>query len=421
MKTLRKTAICALLAASTMLTALPAAADETLTFVSWMKDEPGYGDWWNEIIAEFEETHPGVTINMSRVSRAEYADTMFTMFAGGNPPDIVHLAAFEFQPFANEGWMEPLGPWIEKSGLDLTGWAGQSTCEWKGETVCIMLLYTGFVMAYNEAIFAEAGVEVPTDWDGYLKAAQDLRKDTDGDGILDQYGIALPFDDPASVMQEALNFVLDTGGRWTVDGEPAFDRPEVIEGLARYKMLFRESLTPKELSSADVRQLLLEGRLAMTVDGGWINNTFRSASPEVQQHLKITQSPFSPPLGGTSNVLGMSADMSDEKKELVWDFIEMTASPKYQQRFAEWAKTPAPRPGMDYTQLMADNPSFEVLAKAAKDAAAADVDRLPKGLELENNEVVKIFYKVAQQMILQDLDPAEAAKRLQKEVTRIKD
>ena len=60
-------------------------------------------------------------------------------------------------------------------------------------------------------------------------------------------------------------------------------------------------------------------------------------------------------------------------------------------------------------------------ATAAADAAAANVDRLPKGLELENNEVVKVFYKVAQQMILQDLDPAEAAKRLQEQVSRIKD
>ncbi len=99
----------------------------------------------------------------------------------------------------------------------------------------------------------------------------------------------------------------------------------------------------------------------------------------------------------------------------------LTAFFKYQQRFAEWAKTPAPRPGLDYSELMAENPSFEVLAKAAADAAAANVDRLPKGLELENNEVVKVFYKVAQQMILQDLDPAEAAKRLQEQVSRIKD
>ena len=71
--------------------------------------------------------------------------------------------------------------------------------------------------------------------------------------------------------------------------------------------------------------------------------------------------------------------------------------------------------------LLGTETAFEVLAKAAADAAAANVDRLPKGLELENNEVVKVVYKVAQQMILQDLDPAEAAKRLQEQVSRIKD
>lgn len=415
---LKHTALGAALALSTSLTALTVQA-ETLTFVSWMKDEPGYGDWWNEIIADYEDTHPGVEVKMSRVSRDDYADTMFTMFAGGNPPDIVHLAAFEFQPFADAGWMEPLGPWIEKSGLDLTGWAGQSTCEWDGETVCVMLLYTGFIMAYNEKLFEEAGLDIPTDWDSFLNAARVLKQDTDDDGVYDQLGIALPFQGDAAVMQEALNYVLDAGGAWTVDGEPAFDRPEVIEGLRRWKQLFDEGLTPKELSSADVRQLLLEGRLAMTVDGGWINNTFRSASPEVQQHLKIAKSPFSPPLGGTSNVLGMAADLSEEKQQLVWDFIALTASEKYQQRFAEWGKTPAPRPGLDYSALIAENPSFEVLAQAAADAAAGGVDRLPKGLELENNEVVKIFFKVAQQMMIRDMSPEEAAKTLQQEVTRI--
>lgn len=415
---LKHTALGAALALSTSLTALTVQA-ETLTFVSWMKDEPGYGDWWNEIIADYEDTHPGVEVKMSRVSRDDYADTMFTMFAGGNPPDIVHLAAFEFQPFADAGWMEPLGPWIEKSGLDLTGWAGQSTCEWDGETVCVMLLYTGFIMAYNEKLFEEAGLDIPTDWDSFLNAARVLKQDTDDDGVYDQLGIALPFQGDAAVMQEALNYVLDAGGAWTVDGEPAFDRPEVIEGLRRWKQLFDEGLTPKELSSSDVRQLLLEGRLAMTVDGGWINNTFRSASPEVQQHLKIAKSPFSPPLGGTSNVLGMAADLSDEKKQLVWDFIALTASEKYQQRFAEWGKTPAPRPGLDYSALIAENPSFEVLAQAAADAAAGGVDRLPKGLELENNEVVKIFFKVAQQMMIRDMSPEDAAKTLQQEVTRI--
>jgi len=419
MRSLTKTAVGAALALTTSLTALPAAAQE-LSFISWMTGEPGYGDWWNEIVAEFEETHPGVTIKMSRVSRDEYADTMFTLFAGGNPPDIVHLAAFEFQPFANEGWLEPLDERFAQTDIPLDDWAGQATCEWEGQTVCMMLLYSGFIMAYNEKLLEEAGVEeVPTDYESFFRAAQKVTRDVDGDGVNDFLGTVMPTTGDASVMQEALGFVIDAGGSWTVDGEPAFDRPEVIQGLENWKRFFDEGVSPMEVSSADARQFFLEGRQAMTIDGPWITGVINSAAPEVKQHLKIAPSPLTPPLGGTSNVLAMPSELSDEKKDLVWDFIQLTASEKYQKRFSELGGSPAPRPGLDYSAIIAENPGFAIIQEATETAAAAGIDRLPKGLELENNEVVKIFFEQAQRMLVGGLDPAEAVKNLQEEVTRI--
>ena len=78
--------------------------DTTLTFISWQVDEPGVGDWWRTAIEEFEGNNEGVTIDFTKVARPEYADTFLTLFAGGTPPDIVHLAAFEFQQFADAGW-----------------------------------------------------------------------------------------------------------------------------------------------------------------------------------------------------------------------------------------------------------------------------------------------------------------------------
>ena len=41
------------------------------------------------------------------------------MFASGSPPDIVHLAAFEYQQFADQGFMEPLDKWIKGDDSDL--------------------------------------------------------------------------------------------------------------------------------------------------------------------------------------------------------------------------------------------------------------------------------------------------------------
>ncbi|WP_159587812.1 ABC transporter substrate-binding protein [Chelativorans xinjiangense] len=399
--------------------ALPARA-ETLTFVSWMKGEPGYGDWWNEVIAKFESEHPGVEVEMTKVERSTYADTMFTMFAGGSPPDIVHLAAFEYQPFADEGWLEDLGPWIERAGLDLNGWAGQETCEWKGQTYCLMLLYTAYIFAYNEQALNEAGVEnLPSDWESFLDAARKATRDTDGDGVTDVYGLGLDTTGGTNMMHDMLHFVLDAGGAWTVDGEPAFDSPAVVEALTRWKTLVDEKLTPRDTPSGDLRQLMVEGRLAMRLDGPWIYNILKGAEPEIAENLKLAPSPFSPPVGGTSNVIGMPAELAPEKKELVWEFIATVASAEMQQRFAQLGSSPAPRPGLDYTKEIETIPYFELFAQANDAAAAAGVDRLPKGLEIEFNEVAKVVHREVQGMLIEDRDPAETGQAIQTAVEAI--
>ena len=99
----------------------PAMADTVLKFISWQTDDAGTGEWWRSAIAAFEKQHPGVKIECTKAERSSYAATMTTLFAANQPPQIVHLASFEFQMFADSGWLEPLDPWLKKDGIDMTG------------------------------------------------------------------------------------------------------------------------------------------------------------------------------------------------------------------------------------------------------------------------------------------------------------
>jgi phage N-6-adenine-methyltransferase len=148
------------------------AQQKVMKFVSWQKDERGVGDWWAAVIKEFEARNPGVKVEWTKVERGAYADTMTTLFAGGKPPEIVHLASFEFQKFADEGWLEDLAPFITAGRLDLKGWAGQDACMWKGKPVCIMMLYFGNIFAYNEELLTKEGIAPPTNWAEYIAAAR---------------------------------------------------------------------------------------------------------------------------------------------------------------------------------------------------------------------------------------------------------
>ena len=76
-----------------------------------------------------------------------------------------------------------------------------------------------------------------------------------------------------------------------------------------------------------------------------------------------------------------------------------------QERFAAITGSPAPMPGLDYTEEKAADPNFQLFADAKDAAASAGIDRLPKGLETEFNEVAKIVFREAQRMIIEGPPP----------------
>jgi multiple sugar transport system substrate-binding protein len=392
-----------------------ARADTTLNFISFIKGEKGVGDWFVEVINEFERTHPGVHIEFTKVEQPVYNDTLTTLFASGKPPDIVHLAAFDYPQYAENGWLEDLGPYMKASNFDINGWAGESRCKWKGKIYCLVNLYFGFFMAYNEKLLADAGVKVPTNYEEFLNAARKTTKDLNGDGIIDQYGTG--FEITAGTgwyLTEMLNFMLDTGAFWTdSSGKLTMNTPQMVEALRRWKLLHNERLMPLNPKPGDTRQMFIDGKIAMKVDGTWLVPIINRAKPEIRKYLKVTADPFKVPVGGTSNVLAIASGIPESHKKLVWDFLMIAASKKFQTLYGTLGKSLPSGPNADIAEARAANADFQVLYDAQQRAAKAGVDRIPVGLELQYNAFGKMVQEEAQRMIIQDLDPAKVAQTMQ--------
>lgn len=413
----RSAALATLMAAGAI---SPALAETTLKFISWQVDDAGTGDWWKSVIAAFEAKNPGVTVEFTKVERGAYADTMTTLFAGGDPPHIVHLASFEFQAFADAGWLEPLDGRLSADGVDLTGWAGQSKCVWNGENVCIMMNYFGFIMAYNKAILDAAGLAVPTTWDEFLAVARATTKDLNGDGITDQFGTGHETKGGAGqYLTEMLSFIIDAGAYWTdKDGNITIDTPEMVEGLTRWKTVIKEGLTPVDMSAGDVRKLFADGKIALKLDGPWLYGTMKAGAAAADTVIGVP--PFDPPLGGSSNVLAMPSEISDEDKALVWDFIKLAMSPEFQRTYATLGGNTPPSPAADVTGVEATIPHFPLLIQTMQAASAAGIDRIPTGLELQYNEFGKMIQEETQRMLIEDLDPAAVVKTMQAKAEAIR-
>jgi multiple sugar transport system substrate-binding protein len=285
-----------------------------------------------------------------------------------------------------------------------------------------MVLYYGTIMAYNKAMFDAAGIAVPTTYEEHLAAARALTKDINGDGLIDQYGIGLSTAGGAGqYLTELLAYVVDAGASWTnEEGEPTLDTPEMIEALSRWKLLIKEKLTPLDLASGDIRQLFIEGRIGMRVDGPWLYGLMQKAKPEIRDQLAIAAPPFHPPTGGSSNVITMPSEIDEDTKKLVWDFIEIAVSPEFQRSYAELGAMPAPRPGAVPADIEKTVPHFDLLMKVMNEASEAGIDRIPTGYEVQFNEFSKMIMEEVQRMLVSDLDPADTAARMQERAAGMK-
>lgn len=354
-----------------------------LEFPSWQATEPGFQEFWEEAVAEFEKRHENVKINLYQVPFDSYVDTLTTLYAAGTAPQITHIPSRYFAQFSDMGWFEPLNDRLEKTEI-LSNWSSlQDGLQADGEYYGVLLLGNGYSMYYNKAMFDEAGIEIPTDTGSFMEAAKALTKDEDGDGDPEVYGFGACQVTDTNFYNEATSFVVGMGGKWSEDGDLSpMTSDQTKEALKLYQSLFQNNYTPVGLSVEQKRQYFVEGKMAMIFDGPWVASLIDSASEELKPNLLVSAIPFENVPGSVSNSLHIPATISDEEKELVWEFIQMVAEDDFQKLYMEKVGSPSPSKTAIDDEILEENP---FLGQFVEDAERAQ-EILPSGYEKDYGE-----------------------------------
>lgn len=413
MKTVVAATAAVLLSFGLLASSVGAAPTTVLRFPSWQQDEPGVAEWWKAQISAFERAHPGVRIEFTKIALAEHTDKLITQFAANSPPQIVHVPAQTFFPFADRGWLEPLDRYAGMDEVKGTYHPLQAkTCTWKGSTYCVLLLNYGYAWVYNEKLLKGAGRSVPKNPAEYLdtlKALTDRGKGQFGIGIVTLPGFNM-------VAQIAV-FVYGAGGRWTDDkGNPAVRTPQVTQGFTWWKQAVLSS-TPVGQESGSLRQLVMQGKIASYNDGPWMQGFALRAEPDVKPFLRAAPLPFGATMGGPSNVVAIPKSIPQEEKQLVWEFIRSATTKEAQVRYGAAVGAPPPRQDVTLpTDLRRDLPFFDDYVVAAKRA----VSWIPFGLETKSNEFIKVVSDHAQRMIVRNEPVDKVLQDLQKALEALK-
>jgi multiple sugar transport system substrate-binding protein len=384
------------------------AQETTLTFATWQAEEPGFGEWWQEMIASFEAEHPEVKIDVQPIPHTDYANQLTIRFASNRPPDIVALPSSAPGSFADQGWLEPLDDRIKGTPIE-TEWSSlQSELDWNGETQGVLLMGYGFMLFYNKAILEEAGVEVPESFEE-LKAA--VREVTDRDNGI--FGLAAVTTEHPTVVLDFIRFIRWAGEDIVVDGAYNLTAPGVVEAIEDYREVVGGN-APLGNNSTIARQLFIDGKAGFLIDGPWVWARLSGAPEDVRDDLVMIPAPVEPVLGGASNSIHIPASIPEEHKELAWSFIEHIAEAENQRQYLLLTASMPGRMNVLSEEDKAQNPHLGVIAEAA-DGAVTTVPGI-QTIRANLNEFSAIIERAALQALSTDTPVEEILAEAQAEL-----
>ena len=312
------------------------AGAQTITFATWGGTEEL--DIYAELISEFE-VDTGITVNVNHIpSAGDYEQTLATLIAAGNAPDVFFINNISLPGFAVQDAFLPLTPYLEEIDLGDFFEGHLEAFQYQGEQVAIPRDISNMVVFYNADMFRGAGLELPTSdwtWDDFLDKARALTVDRSGDGEVDQFGFGYNtfwlFWQPW-IWSGGGSFFSDDHSELTLNQGASLEALEFFVGLR-----CEENVAPTAAQAADrtAASMFADGDVAMITDGRWRVAPL-NASEAVDFEWDVVTFPHGP--AGSivdANGSGWGISSTSQNPDAAWQFIEFVASAEAQTRFTE--------------------------------------------------------------------------------------
>ncbi len=147
-------------------------------------------------IAAFEEKYPNVTVHYdSGILKEDYSEWCAQKLLKGDLPDVFMVLDTDFSKYCDLGALKNLDELIaEDEEFDKERFFTTTLNIGQNEGSQYALPYEAVptLLFVNKTLLAKEGIEVPGQdwtWEDMLRICRKVTKDTDGDGLLDQFGV----------------------------------------------------------------------------------------------------------------------------------------------------------------------------------------------------------------------------------------
>ena len=161
---------------------------------NWDVPSPQNGKIIDHAIALFEAEHPNVKVKYtSGIIKSDYSKWLSNRALSGDLPDVFMVMRDDLSTFADIGMLDDLNDDIQSdTTFDAKKYYSTSyeTGNIGGHQFALPYESVPTLMFVNQTFINENHITIPKNWtwDDFYSICSQLTKDTDGDGVLDQFG-----------------------------------------------------------------------------------------------------------------------------------------------------------------------------------------------------------------------------------------
>jgi multiple sugar transport system substrate-binding protein len=311
------------------------------------------GEALPDLVADFQEEHPDITVNVTPVPWDSAHDKFVNSITAGTTPDVAMVGTTWMGEFAGMDALDPTPASIDASKF-FEGAQGTTVVD--GTSYGVPWYVETRMVYYRTDVAQESGYdEVPTDQAGFKEMAAALKES----GA--EYGISLQPGQTGS-WQTVLPFAWSNGAAVASEDGYTFNTPELVETVDYYGSFFAEEIANPNPPQGTTEADFVSGDVPMFISGPWMMSLvedFATNEGEDGFAEKYDVAPIPASEGGeSSSFIGgsnLAVFQSTESRDAAWTLVDWLTQPETQVQWYELTSAlPSVQAAWDEDALTAD-------------------------------------------------------------------
>ncbi|WP_433697998.1 extracellular solute-binding protein [Nocardiopsis sp. CA-288880] len=247
-------------------------------------------EYFDNAEARFQETHPGVEVDVEFIPWPDAQESITNALAGGDAPDVLEVGNDQVAGWAAQGALldisEQVGGWDAAAGID------ENALEYgtyEGVQYGVPWFSGVRTLYYRADWLRELGHEPPATWDELVEVSEAIQEEYDVPG----------FAAPTDFTNGIASFIWSNGGEIATQNGDTWEGnltdPATVEAVEFYASLTTDGISPQGYVGENELVALADmanSELGMYIDGGWALGSMEEQAEDPSVLENIASAPI---------------------------------------------------------------------------------------------------------------------------------